>query len=76
MNTKKPRQKFISFAAPAVIVQQLEALARATGEGRSALIKRLISEAHSGLRGELEHRAANEIKMFNANRAAAGLDPL
>jgi len=28
------------------------------------------------LRRELEHRAANDIKMFNANREAAGLGPL
>lgn len=49
-NIKKPRQKFISFAAPIVIVQQLDALAKASGEGRSALIKRLISEAFSKLK--------------------------
>jgi len=28
------------------------------------------------LRKELEHRAENDIKMFNANREAAGLGPL
>lgn len=28
------------------------------------------------LRKELSHRAENDIKMFNANREAAGLPPL
>jgi hypothetical protein len=45
--TNKPRQRFLSFAAPLVIVEQLERLCAISGEGRSALIKRLISEAHS-----------------------------
>lgn len=47
MKSNKPRQKFISFAAPLVVLQQLEALVKTSGEGRSALIKRLISEAYA-----------------------------
>lgn len=42
---KKTRQKFVSIACPQVVLDQLDALVRASGEGRSALIKRLISEA-------------------------------
>lgn len=49
MKSKKPRQKFVSFAAPTVIVEQLEALVKKTGESKGALIKRLISEAHQRL---------------------------
>lgn len=49
MKTKSPRQKFISFATPQVIVDQLEVLIKKSGESRSALIKRLISEEYSKL---------------------------
>jgi metal-responsive CopG/Arc/MetJ family transcriptional regulator len=48
--TARKQQKFISIAAPQVILDQLEQLAKASGEGRSALIKRLISEAYSRLK--------------------------
>lgn len=50
MVCKKPRQKFISFAAPIVVLQQLDVLVKASGESRSALIKRLIAEAFAKMK--------------------------
>lgn len=36
----------------------------------------MIGQELQSLRREMSHRAENDIKMFNANRQAAGLPPL
>lgn len=44
MESKKQRQKFISFAASLIVLEQLSAIEAKTGENRSQVIKRAIAE--------------------------------
>jgi hypothetical protein len=42
----RKKQSFFSFAAPAIIIQQMGELVKLTGESKGALIKRLISQEY------------------------------